>query len=137
MTVGRPEGVSIGLSDKLATIGLLEGDDFQGGYLVAAWHRQLADGFQIAVVLPGPAEALPHYSTDRRRTGGARGPALKPPTIRTGLLGCSTLISPKLLPKNPKKQKQCPFGVCRVKSLYLRNHLKTGVLFSSRRLYSC
>lgn len=59
MTVGQPEGVSVGLSDKLATIGVLEGDVFQGGYLVAAWHREHADGFQIAVVLPGPAGALP------------------------------------------------------------------------------
>lgn len=79
MTVGRPEGVSIGLCDKLATMGLLEGDASQGGYLVAAWHRQHADGFQITVVLPGPAEALPHYSRDRRSTGGARGPALRNP----------------------------------------------------------
>lgn len=79
MTVRRPEGVSVGLSDKLATIGVLEGDVFQGGYLVAAWHRAHADGFQIAAVLPDPAGALPHYSTDRRRTGGAPGLALRNP----------------------------------------------------------
>lgn len=56
--VSWPEGVSGGLSEKLAAIGVLEGMFFREGYLVAGWHGANTGSFQTALFLPGPAELL-------------------------------------------------------------------------------
>lgn len=62
---------------------------------MAAWHRAHADGLQIAALLPGPAGALPHYSTHRKRTGGAAGPALRTPRLKDGAVSLFHCCSEK------------------------------------------
>lgn len=57
-TVSWPEGVSSGLSEKLAAIGVPEGMFFRRGCIVAGWHGANTDSFQIALFLPGPTELL-------------------------------------------------------------------------------